>query len=107
MAHCDGTDGTIIAETKCTVPVTVLKAQPFALEWGTNVHVKVVATNKYGDSGESPVGNGAIITTTPDPPINLIEYYPDRSPTTLGLKWQQAPFNGGAVIIDYRVSIAV
>jgi hypothetical protein len=94
-------------DTQCTIPVTELKALPFDLPWGTNVHAKVVATNLYGDSAESVVGNGAIITTFPDPPINFIEYYPDRSPTTLGFTWSQAPFDGGAVIEDYRINIAV
>ena len=87
--------------------MTVLKALPFDLAWGTNVHAKVVATNIYGNSAQSDVGNGAIITTNPDAPINIIEYYADRSPTTLGLTWEQAPFNGGALIIDYRINIAV
>lgn len=77
-----------MAATECTVPVTVLKALPFELDWGTNVHAKIVATNIYGNSGESDVGNGAIITTTPDPPVKLVEYYPDRSPTTLGFRWE-------------------
>lgn len=30
-----------------------------------------------------------------------------KAPTTIGLQWDQAPFNGGAVIEDYRVFIAV
>jgi hypothetical protein len=107
IEHCDGTDATILANSQCTVPVTILRAAPYSLPWGTDVHAKVVATNLYGDSGESAVGNGAVITTTPDLPINLIEYYPDRSATTVGMTWDQAPFNGGAVIIDYRVNIAV
>lgn len=44
--------------------------------------------------------------TTPDVPINLVEDYSQRTKSTLGLVWEEAPFNGGAVIIDYRVSIA-
>jgi hypothetical protein len=35
----------------------------------------VIATNIYGDSLESEEGNGAIITTTPDQPTDLIENY--------------------------------
>jgi len=46
------------------------------------------ATNSEGDSVMSDVGNGAIITTYPDKPINFIEFYPDRSPTTLGFTWE-------------------
>ena len=87
--------------------MTVLKNSPFNLPWGSNVFAKIVATNIYDDSGTSQAGYGAIITTYPDPPVNLIEYYDQRSPTTLGLTWNQADFNGGAVIIDYSISIAV
>jgi hypothetical protein len=36
----------------------------------------------------SDVGNGAIITTYPDPPINLIEYYLDRDTGVLGMTWE-------------------
>lgn len=49
------------------------------------------------------MGNGAIISTFPDPPINFIEYYPDRDPTTIGFTWSQAVFDGGVVIEDYRI----
>jgi hypothetical protein len=55
----------------------------------------------------STAGFGAIITTYPDPPINLIEDYSKRSPTTLGFTWEPAAFTGGAVIIDYQILIAV
>ena len=55
--------------------MTVLRSAPFNLEWGTNVHATVVATNVYGDSATSNPGNGAIITTFPDPPINFVENY--------------------------------
>ena len=54
--------------TTCTVPVTVLRATPFSLDWGTNVHATVTAINAYGSSTVSAAGNGAIITTTPGAP---------------------------------------
>ena len=54
--------------TTCTVPVTVLRATPFSLEWGTNVHATITAINAYGSSTVSAAGNGAIITTTPGAP---------------------------------------
>jgi len=43
------------------------------LAWGSNVLAKVIAINNYGNSVESNVGNGAIITTTPGTPTNLTE----------------------------------
>jgi hypothetical protein len=94
-------------EITCTIPVTTLRAAPFTLAWGDHVYAKVFATNIYGNSDFSLPGNGAMITTNPDRPINLLEVYASRAPTTIGLIWEPAAFTGGDIIIDYRVSIAV
>jgi cellulase/cellobiase CelA1 len=85
----------------------VLRAAPFNLDWGVSVFAKLIARNVYGDSALSSAGNGAILTTRPDPPTNLSEDYLLRTATTLGLKWTAPVFTGGAVINFYRVSMAV
>lgn len=69
--NCDMTSST---DTTCTIPVSVLRAY-FGLDWGTSIYAKVFAINDYGNSLESDEGNGAIITTNPDPPTNLVEDY--------------------------------
>jgi hypothetical protein len=61
--------------SECLIPVSVLRTTPFNLEWGSSVYAKVVASNIYGDSLASSVGNGAIITINPDPPTDFIEEY--------------------------------
>lgn len=94
------------AET-CTIPVTALRAAPYNLDWGASVHAKVIAINLYGDSAESDSGNGAIITTSPDPPTDLTEDYFLRTANTLGFNWVPPTFTGGAPINYYRISIAV
>ena len=99
-------DASVSLATTCTVPVSSLKAEPYSLDWGVGVYVKVLAFNLYGNSDLSLEGNGAIITTTPDAPINLAEDYSQRTKDTLAITWEQAAFNGGAVIEDYRVSMA-
>jgi hypothetical protein len=66
--------------------------------------VKVAAFNLYGDSLESPTGNGAIILTAPDAPLLLDEYYNYRTATSLGLQWSEGAANGGANVFDYTVS---
>jgi hypothetical protein len=98
LTYCDRSLST---STTCTIPVTVLRASPFSLNWGTSVFAKVVATNIYGNSIESVAGNGAVITTTPDAPINLDENTSLRTKSTIGLTWNKADFIGGAEIIDY------
>jgi len=90
----------------CTIPVSVFTASPYSLAWGSSIYVKVIATNLYGDSTESSEGNGAVITTSPDAPINLAENTSQRTKSTLGLTWSAGSSNGGASIIDYRISMA-
>jgi hypothetical protein len=60
----------------------------------------------YGDSLESLEGNGAVITTAPGAPTDLVEVYEQRTKSTLGLSWVAPVFTGGATIEDYRVNIA-
>jgi hypothetical protein len=89
------------------VPVSAFKAAPFELAWGSEVWARVKAWNYYGNYGFSASGNGAVITTYPDAPTTLVERYADRDTYVLGLTWADAAFNGGAVIEDYRIWIAV
>jgi hypothetical protein len=50
LSNCDGSEDGIVAAISCTIPVTVLKAAPFNLPWGSDVYAKVLATNIYGSS---------------------------------------------------------
>lgn len=93
--------------TTCSIPVTVLRSEPYSLEWGSSVFAKVYAINIYGNSLESEEANGAIITTTPDKPTDLLEDYSQRTKSTLGLTWTAPVFTGGAVIDDYRINYRV
>jgi hypothetical protein len=51
-------------------------------------------------------GNGATIITAPSPPVSLAENTSKRDPTTLGLIWNEGTANGGAIVTEYRISIA-
>ena len=52
----------------------------------------------------SPTGNGAIIITNPDSPINLYETESARTPTSITLSWTEGLTNGGSTVIDFRVN---
>jgi hypothetical protein len=103
LATCDGANSVIRDSQTCTIPVDTLKAAPFNLLWGTDVYVKIIATNAKGDSDESNPGHGAIITTNPDPPINIAEKTSLRTSSTIGLTWSNGVDNGGGVIYDYTI----
>lgn len=90
----------------CTLPVSVFQAEPFNLGLGESIYAKVIAYNIIGDSPESIPGNGAIVSivVAPDAPINLLR---DNSATTtskIGLTWSDGASDGGAEVLDYRVS---
>jgi hypothetical protein len=104
--NCDGSLSAILNARQCTVPVTSLMSVPFSFNWGSSIYAKVVATNIYGDSLESSIGNGAILMTNPDAPINVAETISARTASTITFSWSPGPNNGGDVIIDYRVSYA-
>jgi hypothetical protein len=63
-----------------------------------------VAYNLYGSSAESAVGNGAIILTSPDAPLNLAEVVSARAATSITFTWIAGPTNGGAPVIDYAIT---
>jgi hypothetical protein len=72
LTNCDGSQAAIMTANSCVIPVQSLKDSPFSLPWGASVWAKVVATNIKGSS-TSTEGNGAVIVTKPDTPLNLAE----------------------------------
>jgi hypothetical protein len=63
------------------VRISQLIVAPFHLPYGSSIHAKVEAHNMYGISDLSPVGNGAVILTIPDTPINFLEDTSVKTPT--------------------------
>lgn len=49
------------------------------------------------------MGNGAIILTYPDEPINLQNNLEVTWGTTIGLTWDEGVENGGTPVLDYTV----
>lgn len=64
----------------------------------------MLAYNFYGHSAESAPGNGAIILTYPDAPLNLKEITAARTSSSITLSWTAGLKNGGTPVLDYRVS---
>jgi hypothetical protein len=77
---------------------------PYSLPWGSSIYAQVQAYNSYGDSYYSSAGNGAIIYTYPDAPINLVinpAFF--RTSTSLSIAWSEGAANGGTAVISYRI----
>lgn len=104
LVSCDGSTSDLIAATECSVPVRILRNAPFNLPWGSNIHAKLVATNIYGDSLESAVGNGALMITFPDAPLNFAEDLTKRTSSSLGFTWDEGALNGGSTVTNYVLS---
>ena len=70
---------------------------------GDSIFAKIVSVNVYGESQQSSAGNGALIQTIPDSPINLLN---DASTTTgylIKFTWTEGISNGGSKVIDYNI----
>lgn len=94
------------SQTQCTVYVSELTAAPFNLISGDEIYAVVYATNTKGDSATSVAGNNATILGAPDAPIELQEDTSQRETGQLGFSWNKGASDGGAIVIDYRISIA-
>ena len=60
--------------------------------------------NVVGESSESDEGNGAVILTTPDAPINLANNPLQTAATQISISWNPGATNGGASVEDYKIS---
>ena len=102
-ADCDGSDAATVSATQCSIQVSTLKAYPFNLAWGSSIYARISATNILGTSEFSTDGNGAIILTFPDEPLNLIINPEITWGTVIGLSWDEGLSNGGTPVIDYTL----
>jgi len=100
---CNGSLASVIASRTCTIPFFVLQASPYNLPWGSSIFATVAAINLMGTSLTSAEGNGAIILSKPDAPINLQQDFMNSNAYSLAFTWSDGYSNGGTPIIDYRV----
>jgi hypothetical protein len=73
MTYCDGLAPEIVSSLTCDVPINILRSSPLSHDWGSSITAIIKAINLYGESDFSDPGNGAVILTYPDAPIDLIE----------------------------------
>jgi len=97
--HCINTVNT----GYCYVPISVLRAPPYNLAWGSTVMVTVSATNIVGTSVESEPGGEAVILTVPNPPTSLANNPAVLTALKIGLTWTAPAENGGSQILNYDV----
>jgi len=67
------------------------------------IEIKVIAENQFGESDLSDPGNGAVMQTVPDAPVNLKNVPEITDVSKIGLTWENGVSNGGADIIDYTI----
>jgi hypothetical protein len=68
---CVGTDVDVIANRVCLINLDTLIVAPYSLVLNEEIKAKIIATNVYGDSPYSEVGNDGLTKLIPDVPINL------------------------------------
>jgi hypothetical protein len=73
LTDCNGSSVTIVTNVECSVPFTTLIVSPFNLDQGDSIKVLIIATNAYGNSFISVVGNGALVVLVPDAPASIAD----------------------------------
>jgi hypothetical protein len=101
--ECIGNDADLLSLTECTIPLQKLLGDPYLLNVGEDVNVKISATNAYGTSDLSAVGTGAVIQIIPDAPINVANDFSTSTATQIRITWEEGPSDGGSGVIDYEV----
>jgi hypothetical protein len=71
------------------------------------VYVRVSASNLFGTSTYSPIGDGASIWLQPDAPTNLANNEAVTDDIVIGLSWNPGLSDGGTPLIDYRLWYAL
>ena len=103
-SYCDGTQLSVITNTSCTVSSSIFNGSPYFIQWGNSIYAIVAATNIYGTSSFSPIGNGAVIITVPGAPT-ISTSSGTYTITTSSVRFICAASNKvvGASVIDYSV----
>jgi hypothetical protein len=76
---------------------------PYNLALNEEIYAKVVASNFYGDSLQSPAGNGGLTKLVPDSPTNLKNDGSVTSDLAIKFSWSDGASDGGMPILDYKV----
>jgi hypothetical protein len=87
------------------VPISVLIAD-FGYSYGDSIYARVKTRNVVGETDYSAVGNGAVILTLPDAPLNLVSEEEFTTKTQIKISWQEGASNGGTPIDLYRVWVS-
>lgn len=86
------------------VPLATLSASPYDLLQGDSIWAKLTATNSYGTSLVSEVGNGDVMVVVPDAPLLLRDNVDVTTAYVMGMLWTDGTNDGGKPVIDYVVS---
>lgn len=102
--YCDGSQPAIIVARSCSIPASAINGSPYLKAWGSSIWAKVSATNLYGTSDHSTLGNGAVIVTVPDSPRNVANNPAVTSTNKIGIVFDAGFSDGGLPVLDYRIS---
>jgi hypothetical protein len=86
------------------VQLSDLTAEPYNLEMGYKIYIKVQAINAYGESENSDPGMNDGIELIPDAPINLTNHPEITNDSQIGISWSDGPSDGDSPILDYRIT---
>jgi len=106
LTYCDGANPTVVSNSECSIPMTVLTASPFNLAVDDEVKARVTAYNERGWSDVSDdTATGTTISTIPSQ-MAAITRNALTSTSQVVIDWtalSSSPSNGGSAITSYGV----
>ena len=109
LANCDAeNNASIINSRSCTVPVSVLRTNPYDLLDAEPIYVRLTAINNIGSSPVSSESSSVLMPIAdvrPDPPTTFIRNEVLTTKSQVAFSWNAPAFDGGDTIIDYAIEM--
>jgi len=91
-----------VAPGVCSIPSSVLTANPFGFSCGESIYARVVCQNIIGASVPSTVENGASLPCVPHQVSQFT--CTDRTINSISLSWAEPSHDGGAPLTCYQIT---
>ena len=106
VATCLGSEPQVVIDRSCTIPMTVLVADPFFLEEGDAIVATVEALNEIGYSEPSEENqSGAVVQVAPHAPSAIPVRGTSTGTNQIEVIFEEIAEDGGTPILSYALEI--
>lgn len=106
--RCNGSSASVLTTRECFVPLSVLRAAPFSLEFDELISVKARAYNQFGWAEFNQLNDeGARVQSEPSTIDSISLIAPTSTLSTLVVEWPEVTEDGNSPILSYHLQVFV